>query len=324
MDAAKQEKQAVQRCAGRAASGVFSQSGVSLLIILISILVLAVLAAGMYALTSTSIFNQVSSQKTMRAFYLAEAGPRIVVSEYRGQAPGVNRINTLLRLNGSTFNAGGGTIKLDIYPYWFYAVNPIAIGTRAVTLNLAGNVPRAVDGVNHITFPARGILKLVGETSVAQYTAVAIVVESDTPGTPSSVQFTVPAGIPYTLAANDELVIGFVQNENGNPIFTNGQNVNLTGDLVINTTGNIAAFLPSEDGYFSLALPDHIYQFRYDRRQTAAGITTLTNIQCAVAGQCPNPFTVIYKASNLTDPAFSTHIYLGKVLVIRSTGTFVN
>ena len=133
----------VGRCDRRAAFDVSSQSGVSLLIIIISILVMGVLAAAMYAIISTSYFNQASSQGAMKALYLAEAGPRIVASEYKAAAA-ANRNTTLANLNGRTFNTEGSSqFTINICPYWLYAPAALASST-SITLNLPGGLPLSI------------------------------------------------------------------------------------------------------------------------------------------------------------------------------------
>ncbi|MGP8154895.1 MAG: hypothetical protein ACLQBQ_12305 [Smithella sp.] len=82
-------------------SGLISQTGVTLLIIIIAIVVMAILGAGLFALFSTSLFNQVEAQKTAKAYYLAESGIRVVAGEYYSST---NQNATLISLQNKTFN----------------------------------------------------------------------------------------------------------------------------------------------------------------------------------------------------------------------------
>jgi hypothetical protein len=60
-----------------------NETGSTLLVIIIAMLVIAVLSAAIYSLTYTAALNQVAAQRAARAFYLAESGIRIAQSEYR-------------------------------------------------------------------------------------------------------------------------------------------------------------------------------------------------------------------------------------------------
>jgi Tfp pilus assembly protein PilX len=50
--------------------------------LVVTMLIFAVMAAGMVSLTSTSTSNQITSNSTARAYYLAESGFRYAASEY--------------------------------------------------------------------------------------------------------------------------------------------------------------------------------------------------------------------------------------------------
>ncbi len=329
----EKKKPVVKRCDRRAAFDVSSQSGASLLIIVISILVLAVLAAAMYAITSTSYFNQASSQAAMKAFYMAESGPRIVASEYKAAAA-ANKSTNLANLNGRTFNTGGSSqFTINIYPYWLYATTDKTSST-SIILNLPGDLPRQdKEGTAVITFPTSGILKVKGKTEVRIFTgASAAAMTSE--GTP--ITFTLSSAFPstyYPIQANSELFIGFVQNDAGTATIFTPQTVIQGGTLILNTTGNIATFFPPENGTFSLALGTGIFDYQYDKRNILTGTTTLTNVQsaCPESTVCPPypamstlySYHFIYNGTSpttLQDPTKTTQIYVGKALGIRSTG----
>ena len=329
----------VKRCDRRAAFDVSSQSGVSLLIIIISILVMGVLAAAMYAIISTSYFNQASSQGAMKALYLAEAGPRIVASEYKAAAA-ANRNTTLANLNGQTFNTEGSSqFTINIYPYWLYASAALTSST-SITLNLPGGLPlQYKEGTALITFPTRGTLKVSGKTEVRIFTSTSAAATT-TAGTP--ITLSLSSAFPstyYPIPINSELFIGFVQNDAGTAsIFSPAQQtVSQGGNLILNTIGNIAKFFPPENGTFSLALGSGIFNYQYDNRDINvlnAGKTTLINVQsaCPASTACPpyptmSNFTVIYDGTSQTtllDPTKTTQIYIGKSLGIRSTGKYGN
>jgi hypothetical protein len=325
----EKKKPVVKRCDRRAVFDASSQSGISLLIIIFSILVLSVLAAAMYTITSTSYFNQASSQNAMKALYIAEAGPRIVASEYKA-ATAANKNTKLADLNGRTFaliTGGSSQFSINIYPYWLYAPTVLTSST-SITLNLPGGLPtQDKEGTALITFPTSGILKVSGKSEVRSFTNAATGTTTSA-GTP--ITFTLSAAFPatyYPIAINSELYIGFVQNESSARIFDQ-QAVHQGENLILNTTGNVAKFFPPENGIFSLALGTGIFNYHYDKRDINnlhSGQTTLTNIQssCPASMVCPAAnFTVIYDGTALLDQTKTSQIYVGKTTGIRSTGVY--
>jgi hypothetical protein len=337
----EKKKPVVKRCARQAAFDVSSQSGASLIIIIISILVLGVLAAAMYAITSSSYFNQASSQDAMKALYLAEAGPRIVASEYKA-ATAADKNTKLADLNGRTFNTGGSSqFKIDIYPYWLYALTALTSST-SIILNLPGGLPlQYKEGTAVITFPTRGILKVRDKTAVRIFTG-ASAAATTAAGTPTT--FTLSSAFPstyYPIPINSELFIGFVQNEAGTKRIFDPQTVSSdgNGNLILNTTGaigTIGQFFPPENGNFSLDFGSGMYNCRYDKRDINSlnsGKTTLTKVQvCPPSTVCP-PYTsllphyFIYdntSTTTLQDQTKTMQIYVGKSVGIRSTGLYGN
>ena len=331
----------VQRSNRWTVYGLSSQSGVSLLIIIISILVMGVLAAAMYAITSTSYFNQASSQDAMKALYMAEAGPRIVASEYKAAVLAGNENTKMANLNGQTFNPGGSSqFRIDIYPYWVYTPAarslPGPTSINGIILNLPGGLPlQDKEGTAVITFPASGILKASGVSYAWRFTGATAGATTST-GTPITLNLSTPypaLSSTYSLPINYNLFIGFVQNDAGtdsifSPLI---QTVIQGGNLILNTTGNIAHFFPPENGNFSLVLNNGaIGDYHYDLRDINvlnSGKTTLTNIQraCPALTVCP-PYPTMYNVpvisngTNSLDVAINTQIYVGKTIGIRSTG----
>jgi hypothetical protein len=332
-----------------AAFDVSSQSGVSLLIIIIAILVMGVLAAAMYAITSTSFFNQVSAQDAMKAYYITESGQRIVASEYKaGVAAGTPNAK-LADLNGRTFSTvGSSTLTINIYPYWLYGSVSGLTG-----LKLPGSLPlinKESPATEVITFPTRGLLRIANNPEVITFTAATAgaMTSAGTPitfgGTNTCYTCEPPCTSPPTLcsaypsiAAETKWFVGFVQNDAATPErILPAQTVSQGGSLILNTAGNIAKFFPPEDGNFTLILQNGVaYNYHYDKREIGSSTTTLTNIQsaCASAG-CPpdyptmTAFTVSsYVDTNfftLLNPQQTTQIYVGKNLGIRSTGSTGN
>ena len=112
-----------------------NQSGATLVAIIVTMLVLAVIGLGIYSLTYTASLNQVIAQRAAKAFYIAESCVRVAASEYKAAA---NKNATLVSLHNQTFpmpdNQGSCTVL--IYPYWFYARNAYSQGASSLILYL--------------------------------------------------------------------------------------------------------------------------------------------------------------------------------------------
>ena len=134
-------------------TGKKKQSGATLVVIIISMLVLTVIGVAIYSLTSTAALNQSIAQKSARAFYIAESGIRIAASEYKAAliTSTKNADTKLANLNAQTFpipnNPGQADVKIELYPYWFYlpaASAPITLTantTTSIILYFPGAVP---------------------------------------------------------------------------------------------------------------------------------------------------------------------------------------
>ncbi|GEM_PF-666243 len=316
-----------------------SQSGAMLIMVIISMVIMSIIGVAIYEVTTTATLNQVTAQEAPKAHYLSESGFRVASREYVAAAP-ANRNNTLVNLNGRTFRLPNhaGSFTIFNYPYWLYATTASLVHAPSLTLRLPGGLPRHHGEDTAVTIPARGIIKLRNKTSVGAFNNVTNIMDSDTPGTPSRATFTFPTGFPYAVSPGDEFYIGFVQNLAGtDSIFSPAtQTVSQGGDLILNDTDHIAKFFPPENGTFTLALPTGLANYHYDTRVIGASTTTLTNIQAACGSPpavCPPypamlTFTTSYpataSAANLADPHMTTQIYVGRMLGIRSTGTYGN
>ena len=315
--------------------GIISETGVTLLLVIIAIVVVAILGVGLFALYSTSSFNQAEAQKTAKAYYLAESGIRIVASEFHSST---NQNATLISLQGKQFNLpdNGGSFTLQIYPYWFYVNASYSAGyTGQITLYLPGKLPPVNgDGSNSITFPANGILKLKDYTRVGVFTSAPSPGPIDVNGTPVTLSIasnypcptSLCSGLPYAISAGNELYLGYVYNQ---PT----QAISQGGDLVFTNNISTAGIYPPANGSINIAQPDGIYQYSYESRipqtidySSLPSSFTLHNIQPA-AGVAPVPkFPIVirYDSANPYDVSKTTQIYLGKTLGIQSTSEYVN
>jgi hypothetical protein len=300
---------------------IISQTGATLLIIIIAIVVTAILGLGLFALFSTSLFNQVEAQKEAKAYYLAESGIRIVAGEFHSST---NQNTTLVSLQNETFNFPntGGSFNLQIYPYWFYVNASYVAGATSITLYLPGILPPVGSGSSTpITIPVPGILKLKGYTRVGVFSSAPTVGSFNTNGTP--VTFTIDynspgstSGFAYLLSSGNELYLGYVYNS--------PQAISQGGDLVLSDPNNTVGIYPPVNGSINIAQPDSIYQYTYQSIIPQTSSFTIHNIQPA-AGVSPTPkFPIVirYNSGSPYDVTQTTQIYIGKTLGIQSTSTY--
>ena len=304
------------------------------MVIIIMMLVVALLGAGLLALFPTSLFNQVEAQKAAKAYYLSESGIRIAAGEFHSAvAAGTagNPNQTLVNLEGKMFNLpdNGGSVTLHIYPYWFYVLTA-PTDLTSITLYLPGNLPlvNSDDSSNpSTTLPAPGILQLQGQTKVGVFTS-ATVGSLGANGTPVTFAISnyypcsIPpcTGFPYAISAGDNLYVGYVYNSQ--------HSYRMGDDLVFDDPSDTAWIYPPVNGSIIVmqrAGPgdEYTYQSRTIDSTSTPHKFTLHYIQKAVTGS--NDFINIkYDPLNPYDVNYTTQIYLGKTLGVRSQSEYVN
>ncbi|HPD56514.1 MAG TPA: hypothetical protein P5294_06285 [Smithellaceae bacterium] len=289
------------------------QSGATLIAIIVTMLVLAVIGAAIYSLTYTASLNQVVAQRAAKAFYIAESCVRVAASEYKAVA---NKNTTLISLHNQTFPMPGnqGSCTVLIYPYWFYARAAYAAGTSSITLYLPGDMPKVdEDGSAAISLFAGGNLKIKGASgAVAVFSNASIGTFNGSTGTP--VTFTLSAPFSVAIAVNDEFYIGYNYTSSA-PAPNPGGNL-ILNISVSDTNDDMAKIFPPSKGSIFVDSGGAISQYVYEERiiNTASNphTVTLTNIQ-AVPG-APAPVWPV--AIN------DTPIYMGRSLGLRSTSTY--
>lgn len=294
------------------------QSGVTILVIVSAILVIALLGIAIYTLTSTATYNQAVAQRAAKAFYLSESGIRIASGEHKS-AVAANNVNTkLTTLQSKEFNMpdNGGKVQIEVYPYWFYATASDASNSTStsLSLHLPGALPRVADDTETaITFPSSGLLKVrdahrapvwTGIT-YASYTSVSVSdFDATTGGTP--VRFTLSGtGFTDAVITGDEFYIGYY-NQYDSSVSGN--------DLILKVSDiNAARLFPPSKGSIFIVKTD-IKFYKYDLRIiSGAGApytVKLTNIQ-DIEGSTLKP-TVIPNDS----------IYIGRTVGFRARSTY--
>jgi hypothetical protein len=296
-------------------TGRRKQKGVTLLIIIIGMLVVAVLGIALYALTYTATLNQVIAQRAARAFYLAESGIRIAASEYKA-ATAANKNAQMIALHQKIFTMPDtvSTIQIQVYPYWLYAD-----AATATTLYLPGGAPPIDDtSTTPIIFPATGLLKIedVGRSpawegsNMAVYSNATISPSFD-PAKGTMVTFTFSTPFPSPIIAGDEFYIGYSYN-------STDSEANPGGDLILNVDDdNKATMFPPQKGTILVAYSAAISQYSYDSRIITTTSTPhtvrFTNIQAITGAPSPQwPLTIIN----------GREIYVGKSVGFRSASEY--
>jgi hypothetical protein len=315
-------------------TGRRKETGATLLIIIIAMIVVAVLGIAIYALFSTATLNQVVAQRAAKAFYLSESGIRIAAGEYRAAAAANNVNPTLCTLNNKTFTMPDNvsTIQIKVYPYWFYATAADATNSNSSSttlyLHLPGAVPCIDDSDTPVTFPSMGLLRIkdsgrttpwvgsIASTTFVNYTNVNVGTLDATLGTPVTFTLSADFPAPNQIIAGDELYIG-------NNSYTAALTApNQGGNLVLNldsadNNDNTAKIFPPQRGTIFVVTSSALSQYSYDTRIITATSSphtvTLTNMQPIAGAPAPQwPLTV----------SFGTQIYIGKSLGFRSTSTY--
>ncbi len=305
-------------------TGRDKQSGATIIIIIISLIVLTVIGVAIYSLTSTATRGQVIAQGAPKAFYIAESGIRIAISEFRivPQTDTVARDNKIISLQGLVIPLPNnqGQFLLDISPDWVYAVT--AQSGTTINLYFPGSVRSG------LTFPTGGILKKKGYSTIRFFNSVPVMGSFSAPnGTP--IRFTFATAYPYTFNAGDEGYIGYAYNS--------PQTVNVGGNLVLDNTGGIASIFPPENGTIyvehiaTYPLPPNgsgltytvMSQYTYDARIVGSTTVTLTNIQAVPGTPAAFPLVIVF-GGYVDNIALTSRIYLGKTIAIQSTSTYGN
>jgi hypothetical protein len=329
--------------------GKKKQAGATLIVIIITMLVVAIIGTALYSITGTSTINQSIAQKSAKAYYVAESGIRIALSEFKsvpqfvsGLDNYVARNTKLISLQGLVFTIPNnqGQFSLDMSADWLYAQS--AQSGATITLYFSGDLRPDLKSTFPAGLPTGGILKRKGSTNIAFFNSppappVPPWTFSAPNGTP--IKFTFAAAYPYTFNAGDEGYIGYAYNS--------PQTVNAGGSLTLDNTGNKAIIFPpilltspSQKGTIYVehiatypAPPDGsglpytvMSQYTYDQRTINAGpnTVTLTNIQAVPGTPAAFPLVIVYSAGNLTNLTLTSRIYLGKTITIQSTSTYGN
>jgi hypothetical protein len=289
-----------------------NQTGATMLIIIISMVVLAVIGIAIYSMTFTATLNQVIAQRAAKAFYISESGIRIAASEYKNAAA-ANKITTLLNLHDKTFTLSDAisSFGLEIYPYWFYAYATIVPGTNPIDLYLPGGVPMQDEtSTTVITIPANCFLFNISTlTSLTVSSTPPSVGAFDAAAGGTRVRFTLSQSLANQINSGAEFYFGFSYG-------ASQQGVN----MVLNDPNDTGQMFPPKNGTIiveqnSGARYSCLYESRVIDQTSTPHTVTLTNITNTADANTPLCFS---------DVGNITRVYIGNVLGVRSTATYGN
>jgi Tfp pilus assembly protein PilV len=291
------------------------QKGSTLVFVIIGMVVVAVLAAGLFSMTSTSAFNQAEAQKDTKAYYISESCLRIAASEYKVAA---NKNTRLAGLHNQalTMPNNQGSCTMQIYPYWFYATTAHAANSASITLYLPGAVPPIDEhGSVPITLPANANLKMKGSSGAVAVFSSATTGSFNAANGGTAVTFNLSTPFANALVAGDEFYLGY------NYTSTQATPPNSGGNLILNVAVTdindlTAKMFPPKKGSIFIENSSNISQYSYDERiiNTVASphTVTLTNIQ-PIPGA---PMPVFPVAVN------NTPVYMAKSMGLRATSNY--
>jgi len=266
--------------------GIPRSRGSVLVGLIVTMVIMALLAAAMLPMFSASYMNQVYADQGRRAFYLAESGFTYASSEFLNVKTDSAKNAKLSEINGKTCNLldNAGSFKIVVYPFWM------------VTGSLSGNnLPTTIYGTIPDELKAaakQGYLKVgsnyysySGRTNPADN---AVTFTNVTPATG------ITSGLEVLLVALPASTVTVV----------NG------GDLALSGTG--ADVFPRLNGNFTINGTGNIYHY------TQKVGSVLKNVILADITKTWSNFTVT--SGQITAPA-TTKIVLEKFVRVRSTGT---
>ncbi|MRR17860.1 MAG: hypothetical protein EG826_15540 [Deltaproteobacteria bacterium] len=279
----------------------FPDKGSVLIVLIVTILAFAVLAAVMVSLTGTALFGQLNTASTTEATYLAKSGYNYLASQFKSAATEAAKNAVLENLHNANYQLvnNGGSFSLNVKPNYMISQQILTV-TNANGLRLNVEFPGDVS----YAIPSSGTDKLMAVFTSSgwrrfYYTTVTTLGVNSYRLNLSNTN--PPDGQPFTIQVG-ESVVPVLSLSSNQTLATNG---NLT---VANGTGGI---LPDRFGFFEMPRGSNAsgYVFYYDHRigDTLYGIRD--------ANQPDRVFS--YTTTNTT-----RLIYVHTAAQITSTGTF--
>jgi prepilin-type N-terminal cleavage/methylation domain-containing protein len=127
-------------------TGVFRERGSILIGLIITMVIMAALAAAMLPLFSASSMNQVYADQGRKAYFLAESGYRYAGSLFLNAT---NKDAALTEINNKTCNLSDnqGAFKTIVYPLWF-KTQAAGAGATSLSTTVYGTIPSEFAGTS--------------------------------------------------------------------------------------------------------------------------------------------------------------------------------
>ncbi len=270
-------------------SGIFKQGGSLLIGLILTMVIMAALAAAMLPMFAASSMNQVYTDQGRKAYYLAESGFIYAQLQYREAETDAEKETAISDMHGKTYQlADGSSFTLKFYPYSFKT----KYEDSALIFEASGEVPSQFSSLSsgHIRIGSSS-----GGYTYHDYTSTGAVSAGDTTLTFNGVS-------PAAPTMSDLDVQPFVYSNNGTSTITSGSDMN------INSEG--ASTFPEYNGTFTMhPSPSGITSglvFNYKKRVG----NTLYNITLADPRKVWHDFQA---------PS-TTKIILAKFMQVYSTG----
>ncbi len=121
-----------------------SQRGAVLIAVVVTMVIFATLGAVMLNLFTTSTHSQFVGNRSVRAYYLAEAGYRYAASQYLNATTEAARETALAGLHNRTFTLANndGQFRFQVYPYWYKVTST---GGALLQASVVGQYPLSAD-----------------------------------------------------------------------------------------------------------------------------------------------------------------------------------
>lgn len=274
---------------------LFNQTGSVLIGLIVTMVIMAALAAGMLSLFSTSTFTGLRENFSPRAYYMAESGFRYAAYEYLDSSSD----GTISNLHNKTFTMeNGDTFRLFLNSYWFEAT--AGGGTSLLTVGSCSSFPESFTS-GTVT---QGFLQVGDSTDHVQYSGVSYDNKNTVDTTDDELTFTLTSTItPGSVDVYPECRV------NGDQTINEGDNETLDLDKITNVEETRA--LPKMSGVVTINDGSEDYIIMYDN-------LNYTNDRLIGLHNVPGENGIPSGGLVLTD---NDTVTLGKYAKIKSIGT---
>jgi len=279
--------------------------------LIITMVIMAVLAAAMLPIFSSSYMNQVYADLGRKAYYMAESGLRYAAYNYRYATTDAAKDQSLTDMNNRTYNLpNSGSFTTVMYPLWFNTTANTSSGAASVAANVPGVMPSEFSGSSFGGYLQVKSYSSSNSSAIGYYSYSAFSV-SGTTITFSGLSASAPTSSSFPATTYPVILLPMAK--------TTQVSLTKGGNLTLNATG--AGAFPLYNGSFTLIKASDTTGTQINVNSLATVFSyktrvgsTLYNVTITDANQNTN------WTSTLSLPA-TTNVVLGKFLRIASTGT---